>query len=568
MKRKSSSPAWLRGMLGCACLVVSCVGMAAEDSFTYENAVIRVTGEHCRKEVLQNDVRAYANRDYVYKKVPKELQGIFFTQVFGGEKAKITVEVKEDTTLWMVTGQYTREVHLKGWDWRYDDVFHYTDSGGSYLKAFSRDVKKGEKIEIPQANWTGGQLLFADEPIAWNPPRPTTSRMTRMLYNHPGLVDDLAVGLAVWPIPVDFNEDGKTDLILSCPDTPYNGTYRFVNPGIDANHPGLGVRPKSSVPEPNPAMPVFRPGERISSGSGSLQASWVEGQLHVLAPNQEFPDFAHVGTGRSVGLGVRNVRGNMWKYVDFDGDGVLDLAVGIHDWSPYGWDNAWDENGVWKNDQAHGKVSILRNCGTNEKPKYETPRELKDCQGNAILTYGWPCPNFVDLDGDGDLDLFCGEFRDHFTYFENIGTRTEPRYAPGVWVRVEDGSRAEIDLCIATPVLFDWNGDGKPDILCGEEDGRVSYFENTGKFREEKVGELTIKSPIFKKPLYFQQEAYELKAGVLATPYCVDLNGDGAIDILCGTSAGYILFFENLSEPGVEYPKWARPVYLEADGKV
>ncbi|HEY6167280.1 MAG TPA: VCBS repeat-containing protein, partial [Verrucomicrobiae bacterium] len=69
-------------------------------------------------------------------------------------------------------------------------------------------------------------------------------------------------------------------------------------------------------------------------------------------------------------------------------------------------------------------------------------------------------------------------------------------------------------------------------------------------------------------PKYFQQEADDLKCGALATPVGVDWDGDGDIDIISGNSAGYILFFKNLSAPGAEKPKWAAPKYLEAGGKV
>ncbi len=110
-----------------------------------------------------------------------------------------------------------------------------------------------------------------------------------------------------------------------------------------------------------------------------------------------------------------------------------------------------------------------------------------------------------------------------------------------------------------TPVAVDWDGDGHGDLICGEENGRIALIENTGRLKDGM--------PLFQKPAYFRQEADELKCGALATPFAVDWDGDGDGDILCGNSAGYIVFFENLSGPGVQRPKWAAPVSLQAAGQ-
>ncbi len=118
-----------------------------------------------------------------------------------------------------------------------------------------------------------------------------------------------------------------------------------------------------------------------------------------------------------------------------------------------------------------------------------------------------------------------------------------------------------MDLEMITPVALDWNKDGRPDLIVGDEDGRVAFIENTGKTSADGT-------PQFLPPRYFQQEADDVKCGALATPVGVDWDGDGAMDIVSGNSAGYVVFFKNLSAPGVEKPKWAAPKYLEADGKV
>jgi hypothetical protein len=369
-------------------------------------------------------------------------------------------------------------------------------------------------------------------------------------YNNPGLVVDLGVGLWAWPLPMDFDGDGDLDLVVCCPDKPSNGVYVFENT--------TGDTAKNK-------FPVFKPGRRISKALQNVQVSYADGKPRVLSPGNEYPNFLQTGLEEprklplTANVHPNKVRGNFWRYVDFDGDGKLDLIVGADDWTDYGWDNAYDADGKWLKGPLRGFVYLARNIGTNEKPEYE-PAVKVMAGDQPVETFGWPSPNFADFDGDGDLDLICGEFLDGFTYFENIGTRTAPRYAAGRRLKSPDGQPLAMDLEMIVPIAIDWDKDGDIDLIVGDEDGRVALVENTGKIVDGL--------PQFLPPHYFQQEAADVKFGALATPVGVDWDGDGDIDIISGNTAGYIAFIENLSGPGVAQPKWAAPKRLEADGKV
>ncbi|MBQ3332275.1 MAG: VCBS repeat-containing protein, partial [Thermoguttaceae bacterium] len=124
-------------------------------------------------------------------------------------------------------------------------------------------------------------------------------------------------------------------------------------------------------------------------------------------------------------------------------------------------------------------------------------------------------------------------------YFENIGTATEPKYAAAAPINDVDGARLTIELEMATPVVFDWTRDGKPDILCGDEDGRIACFLNSGQFEEQTVGDATVRVPQFHSRIYFRQEADCIKGGSLISPFVADLDGDGDEDIVAGNAAGF-----------------------------
>ena len=142
--------------------------------------------------------------------------------------------------------------------------------------------------------------------------------LIRLPFNNDGLIVDLGVGLWAWPLPMDYDEDGDPDLVVVCPDTPYNGTYFFENPGTAENG----------------QLPIFKPSVRISKGIRNAQVSYPDGRPVVLSPDHSYPDFRSNGTENAESLGVGNVhttkgkiRANQWRFVDYNGDGRQDLAV-------------------------------------------------------------------------------------------------------------------------------------------------------------------------------------------------------------------------------------------------
>lgn len=370
--------------------------------------------------------------------------------------------------------------------------------------------------------------------------------LRRLQYNHPGLVVDLGVGLWAWPMPMDWDGDGDIDLVVSCPDKPFNGIYFFENPGGSAK------------------MPIFKRPVRVGNGQTNIRVSHVDGEPRVLTPGREWTNFLGQAFDESRSFHEErfttkqgNVRARQWQFADYDGDGALDIVAGEGFWGDYGWDDAYDASGTWTNGPLHGWLFLLRNVGTTDAPDYESPMKI-EADGSPIDVFGMPSPNLADFDGDGDLDILCGEFLDGFTYFQNIGSSTKPRYAAGRRLQ-HGGKELAMHVQMITPTAIDWDGDGDQDLIVGDEDGRVALVEHTGMIDDAGT-------PVFLPPRYFQQEAGDLKFGALATPVGVDWDSDGDDDIIAGNTAGNIAFFENLD--GAFPPKWAAPILLEADGEV
>lgn len=374
----------------------------------------------------------------------------------------------------------------------------------------------------------------------------SAAELERVRYNSPSLEVDLGVGLWAWPLPLDYDEDGDLDLVVSSGGLPYEGTYFFEN---------------RALPGGDSAMPTFLPGVRIAEYRTNAQISHNPGHAGVITtPGESHPTFRTDAYAKPVDLAVDTervysstgrLRAKQWKLADWEGDGDLDLIIGVGDWGDYGWDDAFDRSGQWTNGPLHGYVYLaLRQAdGT-----FGDPEKLK-AGGAHVDVFGMPSPNLADFDSDGDLDLLCGEFLDGFTYFENIGSRREPRLAEGRRLH-RDGKPLALDLQMITPTAVDWDRDGDVDLIVGDEDGRVAFVEHTGRIEAGL--------PVFAQPRYFRQRAEFVKFGALVTPQGVDIDSDGDEDVVAGNTAGYIGWIENL---GGYPPRFAEPVLLQAADK-
>jgi len=264
------------------------------------------------------------------------------------------------------------------------------------------------------------------------------------------------------PRVYDWNNDGKKDLIIG---QRYADKVRlYLNSGTDA-------------------APVF-------TTFSNLQAGGV--------------DIYHAGTG--CGAPAPEI-------LDWNNDGKKDLLVGTSD----------------------GYVYLYLQSGTSDDGNPQLLSGTRIQVNSVPFSVGSravPCIN--DWNEDGKKDLLIGNGDGYIIVLINLNTDGDPRFDSYDYVYA-DLQPLSVGIR-ASPRVCDWNGDGYKDIIAGEGNGRILFYENIR----------TNNNPDFSSTkVYLNAGGSQINLVFRSRPCVVDWNNDGLPDILCGNFDGYVFYFEH-----------------------
>ena len=164
----------------------------------------------------------------------------------------------------------------------------------------------------------------------------------------------------------------------------------------------------------------------------------------------------------------------------------------------------------------------------------------------------------TDWDGDGDLDIVSGWFFGGLFVSRNNGTPTDPKLS-AEFEPIYAGGEPLKEVFQSEPVIADWDGDGRDDLIYGTRNGvkknpgGIYWCRNTSDKGD----------PVYETPLKLvdsgpesQFSAPEIDRGRVfgsgLTVSVLDWEGDGDLDLLVGDYAQMGLARDGITEEQYE----------------
>ena len=275
-------------------------------------------------------------------------------------------------------------------------------------------------------------------------------------------------------------------------------------------------------------------------------------------------------TSNPFNISIGSIRTPNPTFTDIDGDGDLDLFIGDNiNRDVYYFENTGTSNnpifaaattnpfGLTRPRQRHlyptfadidndgdkdlfvggdFGIDFYENTGTSAAPAFTAPLQNPFSIGTSNTPIN--VPSFVDIDADGDLDLFMGSIFGPLAFYENTGSASSPLFGSANVSPFGLNTPADfIDLPIAN--FADGDGDGDLDLFLGDNinpQGNLYYYENTGTTSAPSFGSKQT-NPFGYTPTFRD----------FSTPSFADINGDGDLDLFVGQKRPFseILFYEN-----------------------
>lgn len=225
------------------------------------------------------------------------------------------------------------------------------------------------------------------------------------------------------------------------------------------------------------------------------------------------------------------------QFVDFDGDGRLDIVAGIFDGSPHlvrGTEQGWarpeqilDRNGDRIVLNAYWDFDAKRWIETHA---YDAPGHQGKAHMTSAVAFDW--------DGDADFDLLLGDHSSGRVFLRiNEGTAKEPLFSLENEPVHAGGKPIDVPGTVATMRVVDWNRDGLLDLACGGMGD--AYNDGPGGGVYLYLNEGSHEAPRFAAPLTLLQPGEKAGHEVKRPDSAIymdfgDHDGDGDLDMLVG----------------------------------
>ncbi len=188
-----------------------------------------------------------------------------------------------------------------------------------------------------------------------------------------------------------------------------------------------------------------------------------------------------------------------------------------------------------------GFIWLFINTGSTTAPVLTSKGKI---QANGVdLDAGFSAhPVVVDWNNDGKKDLVIATQDDGVRVYLNTVSNAAPAFS-GFTVAVTN--IAILNRCSAE--VYDLNGDGKKDIIAGEKEGGVYFYENTGTDASPEISA--------------QGKKMKLTSGQEITMHgsahidMVDWDGNGSMDLIVGVSQADIHIFLNAQSVNINNEK-------------
>jgi len=269
----------------------------------------------------------------------------------------------------------------------------------------------------------------------------TTDKANIQFGRVPGyntFLSELDTSRRAYPTAVDWNGDGMTDFLVGAHD---GRVYLVENEG-DATD--LTFR-----------KPVELKGVRTDVDAAPFAVDWNgDGHTDLVLGGGNGEVALYLGNAKrklklagtfAAGGAPLSVGGaSAPAAADWDGDGTLDLIVG----------------------NAEGRLWLFR--GTEPGSLELGPAEPIRADGEPVVLGAYAAPFPVDWNGDGRLDLLAGSGNGEIVLLERLADGTLANRGP---LTGEEFNFFGTDTVRpgrnSVPVVLDWNGDGKKDLVTG-----------------------------------------------------------------------------------------------------